>query len=257
MPKNLLAAFAAAVIGISLLVSISACGQQPTVLAEDAAQVETVPEPIPLAPAPALEAPLLNLITAGKIEATVAGSSIESVSLSVRNLTAEPIRVLIPAGTFFASNSDSAQSMIATAPQIAYLQPNQETFVSISTACANLPLDIPHSGNTFTIAQAPPKEDLSLVAPLLAAETYAVQQAAVWIITDDANFGGLGILVRSDFSGIGGARVIGADDAARAMRVLTTAGVDLRDRSILSDRMMLAETVQDAELRAWLTDLDP
>lgn len=257
MFKIIPAALVAAVIGIGLLMLIPGCGPRATVEAqvENGAQGEAVAEAIPAA-APALEGALLDLIAAGKIEANVAGSSIEYVSLSVRNLTAERIEVRIPAGTFFASNSASAQSMVATAQQVTYLGPGQSSSVSISTACANLPLDIPHSGNTFTIAQAPPQQELTLIASALASETYPVRQAAVWIVTDDANFSSLGILVRGDPSGYGGTRVISPEDAAKAMRVLATAGVDLGGRSIWNDRTMLAEAVQDTELRAWLASLN-
>lgn len=252
MLRNILVGVAAAVFGACLLALVSGCGQPSTTVLESeyTAEVDDMPQatplPIPQEPVPAYDGALLDLVAAGKIEASVAGSGIQYVTLTLRNLTAERIRVHIPPGTFFASNSDSAQSMVATAQQETYLEPNQETGISVSTACANLPLHIPDSENTFTIAATPPHAELAQLAPLLANESYAVQQAAVWIITDDANFDGLGILVQ------GSSRVIGWDDAARAMQILDLAGVDLSGRSIWSDRVMLADFVQDADLKAWL-----
>jgi hypothetical protein len=199
--------------------------------------------------------PLLDLIAAGKIEASVTGSSIESVTLHLRNLSAEAQRVYVPAGTFFASNRASAQSMVVTRGSEYDIQPGQEISVSIDTACANLPLDIPDSGNTFAIAQTPPNPDLARIAPHLANETYDVKQAAVWIITDDANFDDLGILVTGSGYGDFNMRVIDEYDAARAMQILQSAGIDLRTRSIWHDRDHLSEYLPEGDLKTWLDAL--
>jgi hypothetical protein len=242
------------VLAIALAVAIPAMRGDPQVRPADNSGIEEEIAAVEAPPVTPLQ-PLLDLIAAGKIEASVTGSSIESVTLHLRNLSPEAQRVYVPAGTFFASNRASAQSMVATRGSEYDVQAGQEISVTIDTACANLPLDIPDSGNTFSIAQAPPNPDLALVAPHLANETYDVKQAAVWIITDDADFDELGILVTgsgySDFN----MRVIDEYDAARAMQLLQSAGIDLRTRSIWHDRAHLSEYLPEGELKTWLDAL--
>jgi hypothetical protein len=143
--------------------------------------------------------------------------------------------------------------MIATSGWEIDLDAGEERSISIDTACANLPLDIPGSSNSFTVAQSPPRPDLVRIAPLLASESYDVRQAAVWIITDNASFDDLGILVSSsgysDFS----MRVIDEHDAARAMQILDTAGVNVRNRRIWRDRETITASLPEGELRTWLS----
>jgi hypothetical protein len=240
------------VLAIALAVAIPAMRGNPQMQPAENPAIEREVAAVETPPVVALQ-PLLDLVAAGKIEATVTGSSIENVTLHLRNLTAEPQRVYVPAGTFFASNSAAAQSMVVTRGSEYDVQPGQDISVSIDTACANLPLDIPDSSNAFTIAQAPPQPDLTRIAPLLANESYDVRQAAVWIITDNATFDDLGILVTgsgySDFN----MRVIDEHDAARAIQILDTAGIDVRNRRIWRDRATVIEYLPEGELRTWLS----
>jgi hypothetical protein len=244
------------VLAIALAIAIPAMRDEPQVVQAANSQVEDAISRIENgAEAPTEQGLLFDLVAAGKIEATVTGSSIESVTLNLRNIGTAPVRVLVPAGTFFASSSASAQSMIATASREYDIESGQELSLSVETACANLPLAIPDSGNTFTIVQAPPQSDLARIAPLLANEAYDVKQAAVWIVTDNADFDELGILVTgsgySDFN----MRVIDEYDAARAMQILQSAGIDLRTRSIWYDRDHISEYLPEGDLKTWLDAL--
>ncbi|MGD8815267.1 MAG: hypothetical protein PVI78_12415, partial [Anaerolineales bacterium] len=82
--------------------------------------------------------------------------------------------------------------------------------------------------------------------------SYDVQQAAIWIITDNADYGDLGILVRStSITGIG-SRVIGYEDAARAMQLVDDAGIDITSLAIWEDRDAIAEGVEDTALADWI-----
>jgi hypothetical protein len=76
--------------------------------------------------------------------------------------------------------------------------------------------------------------------------TYDVKQAAVWIVTDDASYSALGILVR------GSARVIGAADAARAMQLHEQAGLNIASKAIWQDRKDILDDLEDGELKRWL-----
>ena len=78
---------------------------------------------------------------------------------------------------------------------------------------------------------------------------YPTRQAAVWMVTDDASYADLGILV---FDGIGG-RVIGADDAAQAMMIAEQAGIDVTRKRIWQDRQqVLAKMTTDGPAMTWL-----
>lgn len=243
------------VLAIGLAIAIPAMRGNPQLEPGANVEVEEAINEIPEPPPPPEQGLLFDLIAAGKIEATVTGSSIESVSLNLRNVSGDTLRVLIPAGTFFASSNASAQSMVATGNREVDIAAGEERFTSVDTACANLPLDIPDGTDTFTIVQAPPQADLARVAPFLGNETYDVKQAAVWIITDDATFDDLGILVSSSGYSDFNMRVIDEHDAARAMQILQSAGIDLRRRSIWHDREQLSEYLPEGELKTWLDAL--
>lgn len=79
---------------------------------------------------------------------------------------------------------------------------------------------------------------------------YDVRQAAVWIVTDNADYGGMGILV-SGFGGFG-PRVIGEEDAARAMQICEEAGIDVTRKAIWRDRQRILNGLKAGELKTWL-----
>jgi hypothetical protein len=80
---------------------------------------------------------------------------------------------------------------------------------------------------------------------------YPVEQAAVWIVTDDASYDELGMLVGgSPF----GPPLIEEAHAARAMRLVDEAGVDINKYSIWRDRYALLVEVTDPELMTWLRE---
>jgi hypothetical protein len=76
---------------------------------------------------------------------------------------------------------------------------------------------------------------------------FAVRQAAVWIVTDNASYADLGKL-RTRAS----RRVISEDDAAQAMWHAASAGVALPGHAIWRDRADVLAGLKDARLRQWL-----
>jgi len=84
---------------------------------------------------------------------------------------------------------------------------------------------------------------------------YAVRQAAVWIVTDNASYGGLGILVsRSQFQMFGGTRQINEYESARAMKICDEAGIDVKRKAIWRDRQRILSGLKDEKLKKWLED---
>lgn len=197
---------------------------------------------------------LFDLIQEGKIEAHGSGAGIESISLTLRNTTPYWLSVLIPPGTFMVARDASAQNMVTTESQMIRVRPQAETAVSLAAACANRPRDIPEGSDRFTLARTPPQTDLARLMPALASAQapYAVRQAAVWILSDNADYADLGVLVRST-NGFGGSRVILAPETARAMQIIDGAGIDITRRAIWRDRHDVLQQLPDGELKSWLS----
>jgi hypothetical protein len=69
---------------------------------------------------------------------------------------------------------------------------------------------------------------------------------AVWIVTDNADWSGLGALVAD------GEWAIDAGEAAAAMGAIDQNGVSITTKAIWSDRATSLSGVTDASLRSWL-----
>lgn len=79
------------------------------------------------------------------------------------------------------------------------------------------------------------------------------RQAAVWIVTDNADYDDLGILVASQF-GFGGSRVINEPETARAMRICCEAGIDITRKRIWNDKRTIFRGLTEGELKKWLEE---
>jgi hypothetical protein len=198
---------------------------------------------------------LVDLLDEKKVEVKAQGSGIESVHLEVKRLVNYVLSVRIPVGTFFVSRDPSAQNMVATAEATATLTSDVWTTVSVSAACANRPRDVPGDDDTFTVRRSPQQQELQRLMPALvkAGADSKVEQAAVWIVTDDADYDDLGILVsRSIAQVFGGTRVINEEEAALAMKICDEAGIDIRRKAIWGDVSEILDGLEDEDLKAWL-----
>ena len=196
---------------------------------------------------------IVDLLRERKIEVQAEGSGIERVSVRVRRLVPYPVTVRIPVGTFFVAANVSAQNMVTTEEATVRLASEEWHSVSPDAACANRPRDIPGSGDRFTIQRSPQRAELAKLMPALesARVDTETRQAAVWIVTDNADYDDLGILVASQF-GFGGSRVINEQEAARAMRICDEAGIDITRKAIWRDRRRIISGLQDGDLKTWL-----
>jgi hypothetical protein len=121
------------------------------------------------------------------------------------------------------------------------------TTVTVAAACANRTRAIPGPGNGFSIERSPYQAELVRLMPRLREVEYDVQQAAVWIVTDNATHADLGTLTFQ-----GGERVIGYDDTARAMMIVDRAGVDITSKAIWRDRADVRKNSEVPEFARWL-----
>lgn len=196
---------------------------------------------------------IVDLLKEKKIEIKTQGSGIQSVSVSVHRLVPYSLTARIPVGTYFVSANTSSQNMVTTAASRIRLDTEDWQDVSPDAACANRPRDIPGSDDKFTVQRSPHQAELAKLMPVLdkAGVDTETRQAAVWIITDNADYDDLGILVASQF-GFGGSRVINEPETARAMRICDEAGIDITRKRIWNDKQAILRGLTDDELRKWL-----
>ncbi len=196
---------------------------------------------------------IVTLLREKKIEVKASGSGIDEVSVRIRKLVPYSLTVRIPVGSFFVSANSAAQNMVTTAESKIRLTSDEWEFVSPDAACANRPRDIPGSSDNFTVQRSPQQAELAKLMPVLnrVRVDTETRQAAVWIVTDNADYSDLGILVASQF-GFGGSRVINEQETARAMRICDEAGIDITRKAIWKDRQRIISGLKDAELKTWL-----
>ncbi len=198
---------------------------------------------------------IVDLLSEKKIEIETSGSGIQNIRLKVRRLVPHPITVTIPVGTYFVSQSPSSQNMVTTAEKKLTLRNDDWLSTSPPAACANRSRDIPGDDDSFTVRRSAHQEELARLMPVLekARASYAVRQAAVWIVTDNADYGDLGILIsRPAFQPFGGTRQIREPETAQAMRICEEAGMDITGKAIWGDREKILAGLEEGDLKTWL-----
>lgn len=197
---------------------------------------------------------IVDLLNQGKIQANISGEGIESVSVKLRRLVKHNVTVRIPVGTFFICHG-AAQNMVGTCEETVVLDNNDSQTISISAACANRTRDIPNSDKRFDVQRSPYDMELQKLMPVLrkAEVNSLVQQAAVWIVTDNASYADLGTLIRrGQFDLYGGTRVINEYEAAMAMKICDKAGINITQKAIWWDRDRIIKGLSDKDLKRWL-----
>ncbi|HLJ53740.1 MAG TPA: hypothetical protein VKT77_01810 [Chthonomonadaceae bacterium] len=120
------------------------------------------------------------------VSTRVTGSGLQSVSLVVRRKSRRPLRVTVPAGTYFVCGG-GAQNMVATGDTDADLTATDSVDTSVSAACANFYLDQPDEGNTFAVRPAHPSPELRRLLKVIDGKRpeSIVSQLAIWSLTDN------------------------------------------------------------------------
>jgi len=177
----------------------------------------------------------------------------DAVALHVTSISPKPLEILIPAGTYFVAENPSVQNMVARHAASASIDPGAIVDIKVDAACASLHLTAPGAADTFAMVRASELPEMGKVIDQLNTTPveYPVEQAAIWIVTDDASYDELGMLVGgSPF----GPPLIQEEDAARAMMLADQAGVDIRKYSIWNDRFALLLKVTEPDLVTWLDE---
>ncbi|MCC6407363.1 MAG: HEAT repeat domain-containing protein [Planctomycetes bacterium] len=183
---------------------------------------------------------VFELLDAGEVELEPRGAGIDGVHVTVKRRVPHELNATFPVGTFFVAGGDH-QNMVATRSATVRIATDDPTDVTVPAACANRSLAVPGTDDTFRIELAPSLRELQALAPSLDQPgiSTAIAQAAVWIVTDDANYDDLGALVLTYGFGFGGSRAIDGAAAATALKLCSDAGVDLSKRAIDADTFLL------------------
>jgi len=210
----------------------------------------------PIPPKPTPEAGpqhIVDLVEQVLITVGVRGAGIDTLTIQIQSNTDDPLKIEIPSGTYFVADIASSQNMVIRYSVTLPIKPHEALEKKVDAACANLHRDQPGEKDTFSIRRAPEQPELSKLMTELdsAGVDFNIEQAAVWIVTDDATYVDLGILV----GGIGfSSRTINENVAVRAMLLVEQAGIDLPRRAIWKDRELLATHVTEPDLITWLGD---
>ena len=205
-------------------------------------------------PTPEIKAQhIVDLVKQGDITFNTTGGSINLLALNVQSHSGKPLRVDIPAGTYFVNADPASQNMVVRHAFTTLIQPHASVDINLDAACANLHLSEPKQGNTFTILRTPKQPELTRIIDKLnsAGVDYPIEQAAIWIVTDNATFDDLGLLVEGSRFG---AAIINENDAVRAMLLVNQAGIDISKEAIWWESASLISKVTDPDLLAWLED---
>ncbi len=196
---------------------------------------------------------IVDLVEQKLVSVSISGVSMDAVALHVTNISSDALEIDIPAGTFFVAENSSVQNMVARHAASASVDPGDIVDIKVDAACASLHLAAPGASDSFAMVRASELPEMGKVIDQLnkTPVDYPIEQAAIWIVTDDASYDELGMLVGgSPF----GPALIQEADAARAMMLADEAGVDIRKYSIWRDRVTLLSKVTEPELVAWLGD---
>ncbi|MCL2059301.1 MAG: thioester domain-containing protein [Oscillospiraceae bacterium] len=173
------------------------------------------------------EGDFLSLLQEGAISISITGQNIERTTVALSNKLSRDLNVTIPLGVYFASSSGDVQNMVVRSPASARVPAGQGASVSVATACMNIHRDIPNSNNSF-LAMTLDNERLERVVRICdeLGASYAVTQAAVWIVTDNPSDRELtGTLMTGGVGGgYGRVSVIKQDDLAEAKRIVEEVG---------------------------------
>mgnify|MGYP001593165093 CR=1 FL=1 len=200
---------------------------------------------------------IVDLIEEGKIAVSMRGSGIDSVEVSLHKLTPELLQIRVPLGSYFVAERSSSQNMVVTEEKTTLLIGEDPLVLTIPAACANRERKVPYKSDSFSVLRptAVPQPELASLMPELAKAnvSFPIRQAAVWIVTDNADYAELGILVqRPQYSGSGGTRQINEMHIVGAMQILDKAGIDVTKKSIWKIKDDLLSKLSDAQQRKWL-----
>ncbi|EGV16141.1 peptidoglycan-binding domain-containing protein [Thiocapsa marina] len=198
-----------------------------------------------------------DLIDAGKVEVKASARAMDLVGIELRSGRPYSISVRIPLGTYFTAGSPDLQNMLTTKEVIRSLNSEDWVSISIQAASTDRQRGIPGGDVRLKVQKLPGTSELPKLFPVFSSSgaSYPVLQAAIWIVTDNSTFEELAVLIQSQ-DGFSATRSINEPEVARAMRICSEAGIDIKARKIWSDRATIRGELADETLKEWL-EQDP
>lgn len=168
---------------------------------------------------------LRQALQQGLVSVTGSGDGLQSLDLELTSEVSESLSVTIEPGTMVDPAARATQTMVVVAESVVELKPMAIESISLDVACAQMHQDQPTGDDAFTVRMAEPEADLMrlLGVPEFTAETFRVQQFAVWTITNDPR--------RNDYVGLtSGFEIFGSGPSDEEFASITTlfesAGID-------------------------------
>jgi len=156
--------------------------------ASPSSTLPTLPAEESAAPSPAVRVVnLSDALAAGSVVVSGTGGGLEKLGLDVTSKLDEVIELVVAAGTLFDPAAKGTQTMMVLWDEPIQLMPGETTSATLDVACVEMHQDQPTTDDTFTVSDAAPNPDLTLLlaSPELADADGRVRQFAVWTITND------------------------------------------------------------------------
>lgn len=193
-----------------------------------------------------------RLVGSDRAEIRVADVQPGLLELQLRRRGATPLVVVIPPGTYFAAQT-GASSLVVLRRATVQLDDDEWTLLPVPVAATDMERPLPADNERFRLAANPPDGDLARLLPALPPEeTFAVDQAAIWIVSNDACYDDL--IAPKGNNGQPKA-LVNAAAAVRAMQIVEGAGLEVTNHAIWADRKRLAEELDGDRLAVWLESL--
>ncbi len=198
---------------------------------------------------------LLALRATGRLALEAGGNTISVEALDLVNRSDHTLRVRIPSGLKFAAGGNF-QNMVTLTDVTLSIEPLSPERVILPAACANLDRPVPGMGDRFQIEPLEPDSELYRLSQVLgdASISSYSKQAAVWALTDDADYSDMGKFIEITYVGDPGSRAVGPYQAGVALQLLEEAGLDYRAARLWQDREFLLEKLQPGLVRDWLAE---
>lgn len=179
-------------------------------------------------PEPKVHVDLNEAVSRGLVTVGGSGAGLDTIQIRITSTSDEPQRVTIRPGTVFKALSIGPrgfpQNMVVRSEEVVtLLYRGHSNSMRIRAACANMNRETPKASDKYTIGDSDASGDLQKLLKLsgFSSESFAVQQFAIWVITDNPP--------RGRFTGFTGAeKGPTATDRNRIRKLLEKAGIPLQ-----------------------------
>ncbi len=138
------------------------------------------------------------------VQVQAAGLGPTTVSLEISSKSKKDLVIRIPAGTVFKASSNRVQKMVVCVEQSVDLSPASKDepskWITVSVASLDMRLTLPGEKDELKLDSPVRDADLKklLALPALSAESFRVQQFAIWTITENPSRNGFASIDMED-----------------------------------------------------------